>query len=47
MKLDIDILELRQGRVDHGVEGLAGGIGDQMEVEFLIHKNCPDCPQRP
>jgi hypothetical protein len=47
MNLDIHILELRQGRVDHGIKGLAGGVGDQMQVEFLIHKERLYCPQRP
>ena len=38
MNLDIDILELGEGGVDHGVEGFAGRIRNQVNMEFLIHK---------
>jgi hypothetical protein len=42
MHHDIDILELRQGRIGHSVQGLAGGVRHQMDVKFMIHRTYPD-----
>ena len=52
MDLDIDAFELGQRRVDDGVQGLAGGIRDKMNMEFLTHRRpnrstiYPLCPHR-
>ena len=45
MDLDIDIFELGQRRIGHGVQGLAGGVRHQMDMKFLIHKLFPIAPR--
>ena len=39
MDLHIHAFELGQRGIGHGVEGLAGGVRDQMNMEFLLHKS--------
>ena len=45
MDLDIDAFELGQRRIDDGVQGLAGGVRDQMDMKFLLHKLFPIAPR--
>jgi hypothetical protein len=39
----LDIIELSQSRIGHGVQGFAGGIRNQMDVKFMIHRSYPTC----
>ena len=38
MNLNIHILELRQGGIGQGIEGLAGRVRDQVNMKFFLHK---------
>ena len=38
MDLNVDILELRQGRVGQCIEGLAGRIREQVNMKFFLHR---------
>ena len=41
MDHDIDIVELCQGRIGHGMQGFAGGIRNQMDMKLMIHRSYP------
>jgi hypothetical protein len=40
----LDIFELGQGGIGHGMQGLAGGIRHQVNVKFMIHSSVRNCP---
>ena len=37
--MHIHILELGERGIGHGVEGFAGGVRDQVNVKFVIHRS--------
>ena len=43
MHHDIDIIELGQGGIGHGMQGFAGGVRNQMDMKFMIHRSYPIC----